>query len=93
MSHMNNLRESLLNTEPISLDRQRRFREELAQIVEPTLPRSHRLYYTFSLVCLVIGIPGAVCGLLLDAEHRWIWGMNLLVFIPMASWSLYILRR
>lgn len=93
MSHVNNLRDNLLSAEPISLDRQQRFREELAQIVEPTLPRSHRLYYTFSLVCLAIGIPGAVCGLLLDAEHRWIWGLNLLALIPMAGWILYILRR
>lgn len=93
MSHLNNLRENLLSAEPISLDRQQRFREELAQIVEPTLPRSHRLYYTMSLVCVAMGIPGAVCGLLLDAEHRWIWGLNLLVFIPMACWILYILRR
>jgi hypothetical protein len=93
MSHINNLRENLFNAEPISLDRQQRFREELAQIVEPTLPRSHRLYYTLSLVCLALGIPGAVCGLLLDAEHRWTWALNLLVFVPMAGWILYILRR
>jgi hypothetical protein len=93
MSHVNNLREDLFSAEPISLERQQRFREELAKIVEPTLPRSHKLYYTLSLVCLVIGIPGAVCGLLLDAEHRWIWGLNLLVLIPLASWILYILRR
>lgn len=93
MSHINNLRENLFSAEPISLDRQQRFREELAQIIEPTLPRSHRLYYTLSLVCVVIGMPGAVCGLLLDAEHRWIWGLNLLVLVPMAGWLLYILRR
>jgi len=93
MSHLNNLRENLLSAEPISLDRQQRFREELAQIVEPRLPRSHRLYYTLSLVCLAIGIPGAFCGLLFDAENRWIWALNLVVLVPGASWILYILRR
>jgi hypothetical protein len=93
MPDVNNLRDNLFSAEPISLDRQQRFREELAQIVEPTLPRIHRLYYTLSLVCLAIGIPGAFCGLVFDAEHRWTWGLNLLVLIPMAGWILYILRR
>lgn len=93
MSHVNNLPEGLFSAEPISLDRQQRFREELAQIVEPTLPRSHRLYYTLSLACLAIGVPGALCGLVFDAEHRWIWGLNLVALVPMAGWILYILRR
>lgn len=93
MSHRNNLRENLLSAEPINPDRQQRFREDLAQIVEPTLPRGHRLYYTLSLVCIAIGIPGALCGLVLDADHRWIWGLNLVVLVPMACWILYILRR
>ena len=93
MSYMNNLRENLFNAEPISLERQQRFQEELAQIVEPKLPRSHRLYYTLTLVCLMIGIPGALCGLLFDAQHRWIWALNLLVVVPGAGWILYILRR
>jgi hypothetical protein len=93
MSQMHELRENLFSAEPISLDRQQRFQEELAQIVEPRLPRSHRLYYTLSLVCLAIGIPGAFCGLLLDAENRWIWALNLLVLVPGACWTLYILRR
>jgi hypothetical protein len=93
MLHEDKLREDLFNAEPISVERQQRFREELAKIVEPTLPRNHKLYYTLSLVPLMIGIPGAVCGLLLDAEHRWIWGLNLLALIPMAGWILYILRR
>jgi len=93
MSHVNNLPESLFSAEPISVDRQQRFREELALIVEPTLPRSHRLYYTLSLVCLATGIPGALCGLVFDSEHRWIWGLNLVALVPMAGWILYILRR
>lgn len=93
MSNVNSLRENLLNCEPISQDRQQRFREELTQIVEPKLTRSHNLYYMLSLACIVIGIPGALCGLLLDANHRWMWALNLLVFIPMACWILYILRR
>lgn len=93
MSHMKNLRENLFNAEPLSLDRQDRFQKELAQIVEPTLPRSHRLYYTLSLICIALGIPGALCGLLLDVDHRWIWGLNLLALVPMAAWILYILRR
>jgi hypothetical protein len=93
MSHLNSFRENLLSAEPIDVDRQQRFRDELAEIVEPTLPRSHRLYYTLSLACIAIGIPGAVCGLFLDADHRWVWALNLLVLVPMAAWILYILRR
>jgi hypothetical protein len=93
MPHVNNLPESLFIAEPLSIDRQQRFRKELAQIVEPTLPRSHKLYYTLSLACLATGIPGALCGLVFDAEHRWIWGLNLLALVPMAGWILYILRR
>jgi len=93
MSHVNELRDNLFHAEPMSRDRQQRFREELAQIVEPTLPRGHRLYYMISLACVTIGIPGAVCGLVLDAGHRWIWGLNLLVLAPVAGWILYILWR
>jgi hypothetical protein len=93
MTPENNLRENLFSAEPVSPERQQRFRQELAQIVEPRLPSSHRLYYKFCLVCLVIGLPGAACGLVFDAEHRWIWGLNLLVLIPMAGWILHILRR
>lgn len=93
MPNTNNLREDLFSAEPISLDRQQRFREELARIVEPSLPRSHRLYYLISLLCMVIGIPGAFCGLLLDSQNRWIWALNLLFLIPGAIWIMYILRR
>lgn len=93
MLQVTKLRENLFSAEPINLDRQQRFRKELAQIVEPTLPRSHRLYYTLVLVCIAMGIPGGLCGLLFDAEHRWVWGLNLLVLIPMVLWILYILRR
>ncbi len=89
----NNLRENLFSAEPVSPERQERFRRELAQIVEPRLPRTHRLYYQFCLVCLVLGLPGAACGVIFDAEHHWIWCLNLLVFIPMAGWILHILRR
>jgi|GEM_PF-6088231 len=93
MSPGNSLRENLFNAEPISLERQERFQRELALIVEPTLPRSHKLYYSLTLACIAIGIPGAVCGLLLDVDHRWIWGLNLVGLVPMATWILYILRR
>lgn len=93
MTHQNKLREGLFHAEPISLERQRRFREELDEITNPRLPRSHRLYYTVSLIGFAIGIPGAVCGFLFDAEHRWIWGLNLVALIPAAGWILYILRR
>lgn len=93
MTSANRFRDQLLNAEPISAERQQRFRDELAQIVEPALPRSHRLYYQFALVCLVIGIPGALCGLFLDAEHRLVWALNLLVFVPMAAWISHILLR
>lgn len=89
----NNLRETLLAAEPISTERQQRFHEELARIVEPRLPRGHRLYYQICLACLALGLPGAACGFFLDEEHRWIWGLNLLVFVSMAGWILHILRR
>src|SRR5438874_12924678 len=93
MTPENNLRENLFSAEPVSPERQQRFRQELAQIVEPRLPSSHRLYNRFWLVCLVIGLPGAACGLIFDAEHRWIWGLILPVVIPMAGLLLHILRR
>jgi hypothetical protein len=93
MSHENNLRESLFNVEPISPERQQRFREELARIVEPQLPRSYRLYYILALVGLVAGLPGAVCAALFDSEHRWMWALFLLVYIAFAGWIVYILRR
>jgi 4-amino-4-deoxy-L-arabinose transferase-like glycosyltransferase len=93
MSHENNLRESLFNAEPISPERQQRFREELARIVEPRLPRSYRLYYIMALVGLVAGLPGAVCAALFDLEHRWMWALFLLVCIAFAGWIVYILRR
>ncbi|MDP9176035.1 MAG: hypothetical protein M3O30_19540 [Planctomycetota bacterium] len=93
MSDEKNLRENLFSAEPVSPDRQQRFREELAQILEPRLPRSHRLYYQTGLVCLAIGIPGAACGFLFDSAHRWIWGLNLLVLIACAGWTIHVLRR
>jgi hypothetical protein len=93
MPNENNLRENLFSAEPISPERQQRFREELAQIVEPRLPRSHRLYYVMGLVGLLVGLPGVVCGVLFDAEHRWIWALNLLACTAFAGWIFYILRR
>lgn len=93
MQPENNLRDNLFRAEPISLELQHRFREELAQIVEPKLPRSHRVYYQLCLASLVIGLPGAACGLIFDAEHCWVWGLNLLFLISMAGWLLYLLRR
>ena len=76
MTPENDLRENLFSAEPVSPERQQRFRQELAEIVEPRLPRTHRLYYKFCFACLVIGLPGAACGLIFDAEHRWIWGLD-----------------
>jgi len=93
MSNENNLRESLFNAEPISPDRQQRFRGELAQILEPRLSRGYRLYYIMALIGLIAGLPGAVCGVLLDAEHRWIWALFLLACTAFAGWIVYILRR
>jgi 4-amino-4-deoxy-L-arabinose transferase-like glycosyltransferase len=93
MSHENNLREGLFNAEPISAERQQRFREELARIVEPRLSRGYRLYYLTALVGLIAGLPGAVCGAILDSEHRWIWALFLLVCTIFAGWIVYILRR
>ena len=93
MVHDDNLRENLFGLEPLSPERQQRFREELAQIVEPRLSRGYRLYYLLGLAGSLIGLPGAVCGLLFDAEHRWIWALNLVVLLGFAGWVFYILRR
>lgn len=93
MSHDNNLRENLFSLEPIDPQRQQRFREELAQIVEPRLSPSYRWYYILSLVGPVVGFPGAVCGLLFDAEHRWLWGLTLVAIVAFVGWISYILRR
>jgi hypothetical protein len=93
MSHENNLRESLFNAEPLSPERQQRFREELAHIVEPRLSRGYRLYYILALVSLIAGLPGAVCGVFFDSEHRWMWALFLLVCTIFSGWIVYLLRR
>ena len=93
MSNENHLRESLFTAEPISPERQQRFREELAQIVEPRLSRSHRLYYIFALIGPIVGLPGVICGVVFDAEHRWTWAFFLLISTAFVCWIFYILRR
>lgn len=93
MSHENNLRENLFSAEPISPERQQRFREELAQIMEPRLSRSYRLYYIMALVGLIAGLPGAICAVVFDAGHRWMWALFLLVCTAFAGWIFHILRR
>jgi hypothetical protein len=93
MSNENVLRESLFNAEPISPERQQRFRGELDHIMEPRLSRGYRLYYIMALVGLIAGLPGGVCGVLVDAEHRWTWALSLLAFLAFAGWIVFILRR
>ncbi len=93
MKKADNLRENLFGLEPLSPNHQQRFRDELAQIVEPQLSRGYRMYYLLGLAGCLIGLPGAVCGLLIDAEHRWVWALNLVVLLGFAGWILYILRR
>ncbi|MGE0760838.1 MAG: hypothetical protein AB7F89_26115 [Pirellulaceae bacterium] len=93
MSSENKLRANLFDAEPISPERQQRFREELDQIVEPRLSRAYRLYYVLALVGLITGMPGAVCGVFFDREHRWLWALFLLASMPFAGWMVYILRR
>jgi hypothetical protein len=93
MSHENDLRESLFDAEPISPERQQRFQEELAHIVGPRLSRGYRLYYIMALVGLIAGLPGAVCAVFFDAEHRWMWVLFLLACTMFAGWIVYILRR
>jgi len=93
MSPENDLRESLFNAEPISPERQQRFREELTRIVEPKLPRSHRLYYLLALLGVAAGLPGAVCGAVFDSAHRTTWALFLLVSTAFAGWIVFILRR
>jgi hypothetical protein len=93
MPRENDLRENLFNIEPVDPERQQRFREELAQIVEPQLSRGYRLYYIMGLIGAVAGIPGAVCGAAFDAENRWIWTLSLLAWIAFAGWIVFILRH
>ena len=93
MSHESTLRESLFNAEPVSRERQQRFRQELAEIMEPPLSRGHRLYYAVALVGLIAGLPGAVGGLVFDAAHRWLWALLLTNCTVFACWIAYILRR
>ena len=93
MSSENNLRESLFCAEPIDPERQRRFREELADIVEPRLSRGYRVYYIVALVGLVAGLPGAVAGVSFDSEHRSTWALSLVLCTFFAGWIVYILRR
>jgi len=93
MLHEKDLRDNLLSAEPLSPQRQQRFREELAQIVEPRLSRGYRLYYIVTLCCAVSGLPGAACGIAFDAPHRRIWALSLLAFTALAGWILHILRR
>jgi hypothetical protein len=93
MSQENKLRESLFDVEPVSPERRQRFREELAQIIEPRLPRGHRRYYKLALVGSIAGIIGTACGLAFDAEHRWMEAVFLLVWTASAGWVSHILRR
>ena len=93
MSDEQNLRESLFRAEPLSAERQQRFRDELVQILEPRLPRSHRWYYIMMLIGSVVGILGMACGVLFDAEHRGIQALFLLIWMASAGWVFHILRR
>ncbi len=88
-----NVRENLFSAEPLSPQRQKRFREELARIIEPRLSRGHRLYYIVALAGAVAGLPGAACGVLFDAQHRWLWALSLLAFTAFAGWILHILAE
>lgn len=93
MSPDNNLRENLFGIEPLNPERQQRFREELAGIVEPRLSRGYRLYYIIGLLGLLAGIPGALTAVVFDAQHRWLWALFLAASAAFAAWILYILRR
>jgi 4-amino-4-deoxy-L-arabinose transferase-like glycosyltransferase len=93
MTDQKSLRESLFDAEPISADRQQRFHAELDRIREPRLPPSHRIYYTISLVCSLIGLLGAVPGFIFDGRHRWMWGLFSLTLCASAVWYFHILRR
>ena len=63
------------------------FRVEMSQML------GLLLYYIMALVGLIAGLPGGVCGVLVDAEHRWMWALSLLAFLAFAGWIVYILRR
>jgi hypothetical protein len=93
MSDEPSLRESLFQAEPLSAERQQRFRDELGQILEPRLPRSHRWYYILALTGSLIGVFGTACGVLFDAEHRGLQALLLLVWTAFAGWVFYILRQ
>lgn len=89
----NSLKDRLFALEPLSPERQEQFQHELATIINPRLPRIHRLYYVGGLVCVLIGLPGAICGFALDVEHRWIWALNVVASTVFAGWIFFILRR
>lgn len=93
MSKTTDLRESLFEAEPLSAERREGFRKEIADILEPRLPRSHRLYYQFAVISSIIGTFGAVSGLLFDRSHRGMWGACLLGLAASAGWYIHILRR
>lgn len=93
MVNENDLKDRLLELEPVNPDRQQRFRDELTQIVNPPLPRLHRLYYMGAIVCLLLGLPGALCGLTLDAEHRGIWAFSVGSSLAFVGWLYLILKR
>lgn len=93
MNSDDRLHERLFGLEPLSSDRRQQFHNELATIVEPRLSRGQRQYYVAGLAGCLVGLPGAVCGLLLDSEHRWVWALNLVVLLGLAAWILSILRR
>lgn len=93
MSDPGNLREGLFNAEPLSVERRQRFHDELNNIVEPKLPRSHRLYYTFAFAGAVMGVLGSAVGAVFDAQHRWLQIPMLGVWLLFAGWIFFILKR
>jgi hypothetical protein len=93
MSGEREMRAGLLGAEPVSAERQERFAAEVGQILEPRLPKAYRWYYGLALAGNLVGLLGAVCGLVFDAEHRGQWVLMVVVIVAASGWIMHILKR
>jgi hypothetical protein len=87
------LRAGLLGAEPMSAERRERFAAEMGEILEPRLSRGYRWYYGLFLASILMGLPGAVCGMVFDGEQRWRWVLMAAGELVCAWWVWHILRR
>jgi hypothetical protein len=93
MAREKSLREGLLEMEPLDAERQRRFRQEAAEILEPRLPRAYRWYYVGGFIGCVVGAAGSALAVASNAEHRWMEAGILAVWLLGAGWMGHIVKR